>query len=68
MANDHSTAKRFHPNLAKFEQNSMLADKLKSTNDSIIVEASPVDFIWGIGMAIDNKNILNQDKWPGKNR
>lgn len=57
----------YQGNLAKFEQNPMLADKLKSTNDSIIVEASPVDFVWGIGMAIDNKNILNQDKWLGKN-
>mgnify|MGYP006105085405 FL=1 len=31
------------------------------------MEASPVDTIWGIGMASDNVNIENPSKWEGEN-
>lgn len=54
-------------NLHKFSQNKALKDFLLNTADRIIVEASPVDSIWGIGMATDNKHIENPEKWKGLN-
>lgn len=37
------------------------------TGDKIIVEASPYDKIWGIGMAADDPDIEDQSKWKGTN-
>lgn len=54
-------------NLNKFEQNSSLKEFLLNTKDRILVEASPVDAIWGIGMAADHKDIYNPEKWRGLN-
>lgn len=54
-------------NVAKFEQNKELKEFLLSTNHRILVEASPVDAIWGIGMAIDHEHIENPLKWKGLN-
>ncbi len=54
-------------NYQKFSQNKKLKEFLVNTKDRIIVEASPVDAIWGIGMAQDHGNILNPMKWRGEN-
>ena len=54
-------------NLHKFSQNQKLLEFLLNTNQRIIVEASPVDPIWGIGMASDHKDVLNPEKWKGLN-
>ena len=40
---------------------------LISTKDSILVEASPYDKIWGIGMSSNNENIENPLLWRGLN-
>jgi len=40
---------------------------LLNTNERILVEASPVDPIWGIGMAADHKEVNNPEKWQGLN-
>ena len=40
---------------------------LISTKDSILVEASPYDKIWGIGMSANNENIENPLLWQGLN-
>jgi ribA/ribD-fused uncharacterized protein len=40
---------------------------LLSTSDQIIVEASPVDQIWGIGLAADHVNATNPNAWQGLN-
>lgn len=47
---------------AKFSQNDKLKDFLLSTGNREIVEASPVDNIWGIGFSSDNA-MENVDKW-----
>lgn len=37
-------------NIAKFSQNEKPLDFLLSTDDKILVEASPKDTVWGIGL------------------
>ncbi|ACK40065.1 NADAR family protein [Listeria monocytogenes] len=54
-------------NQAKFSQNEELKKFLMQTKNRILVEASPVDKIWGIGMATDNKNVENPLYWKGLN-
>ena len=54
-------------NLHKFSQHSELNSFLLSTNDLILVEASPVDKIWGIGIAADHPDAKNPIKWQGLN-
>jgi ribA/ribD-fused uncharacterized protein len=54
-------------NLHKFSQNKDLLQFLLNSDEQIIVEASPVDSIWGIGMASDHKDINNPEKWIGLN-
>lgn len=54
-------------NLAKFSQNQELWDFLKSTGKRILVEASPRDRIWGIGMGKNNPDAECPVKWRGAN-
>jgi ribA/ribD-fused uncharacterized protein len=54
-------------NFAKFHQNPELKEYLKTTGNSILVEASPLDCIWGIGLAEDNPAINDPKKWLGEN-
>jgi hypothetical protein len=54
-------------NLLKFDQNPELKEYLLGTGDSIFVEASPYDKIWGIGMKQDDEGIDNPRNWKGKN-
>lgn len=53
--------------LLKFSQNSELKKILLGTGDKILVEASPYDDIWGIKMAINDRDIMNVNKWRGEN-
>jgi ribA/ribD-fused uncharacterized protein len=53
--------------LEKFQQNRPLADYLIGTKDRVIVEASPVDRIWGIGLAADAPGADNPEQWRGLN-
>ncbi|GLS26573.1 NADAR family protein [Marinibactrum halimedae] len=54
-------------NLAKFSQNSELKAFLLHTENRVLVEASPVDKIWGIGLAQDNRACENPNLWKGLN-
>ncbi len=40
---------------------------LLSTGDKILVEASPRDRIWGIGMGAKNENAPHPSRWRGQN-
>ena len=51
----------------KFSQNAPLRDFLLSTGSKVLVEASPVDKIWGIGLAASDENAQNPMKWRGQN-
>ena len=57
----------FKGNLAKFSQNELLKKTLLSTDDKILVEASPYDKIWGIGLAEDHPDVEDPSKWKGLN-
>ncbi|MRX35269.1 DUF1768 domain-containing protein [Aminobacter sp. MDW-2] len=52
---------------AKFSQNKALGAFLLSTGNQILVEASPVDRVWGIGLAADDKRAANPLLWRGDN-
>ena len=54
-------------NLAKFGQNPELRDWLLATGETVLVEASPVDSIWGIGLAADDKRAGEPHALPGLN-
>ena len=53
----------YRANLGKFSQSLELREKLLSTGDQIIAEASPRDAIWGIGMAEDHPNVADTSLW-----
>ncbi|HEY4177538.1 MAG TPA: NADAR family protein [Kofleriaceae bacterium] len=52
---------------AKYTQNKDLLDKLLATKGTTLVEASPFDRIWGIGMAASNPLATDPTKWRGQN-
>jgi len=54
-------------NLAKFSSNIDLRTYLLNTGKRILVEASPVDKIWGIGLAEDSEAASNPNLWKGQN-
>ncbi|WP_316181007.1 NADAR family protein [Bradyrhizobium sp. SZCCHNRI1009] len=54
-------------NAAKFGQNPALAEWLRATGNAVLVEASPVDRIWGIGLAADDPRARDPARWRGLN-
>ena len=51
----------------KFTQNQKLLDKLIKTKGKTLVEASPTNSIWGIGLSAESPKKLNRRKWKGDN-
>lgn len=54
-------------NRSKFTQNPQLFETLKATGDKTLVEASPYDRRWGIGMGEDDPGIEDPKNWRGEN-
>lgn len=54
-------------NQAKFVQNPPLKEFLRNTGNRILVEASPQDRIWGIGLTEDDPRAMNPEQWLGLN-
>lgn len=54
-------------NCAKFSQNAGPGEFLRATGRRVLVEASPTDRIWGIGLAADHPDASDPTKWRGAN-
>jgi ribA/ribD-fused uncharacterized protein len=54
-------------NLAKFGQHPPLRDFLLGTGQQVLVEASPVDAVWGIGLAAGDPRAQDPAHWQGLN-
>jgi ribA/ribD-fused uncharacterized protein len=54
-------------NVAKFGQHEGLKHFLLGTRQRVLVEASPVDCIWGIGLAEDDPKARDPEAWRGLN-
>ena len=52
---------------SKFESFDELSNLLIDTGNKILVEASPIDKIWGVGIAEKDDNILDEANWKGLN-
>lgn len=57
----------FRGNRAKFTTHRDLLAQLLDTAGTTLVEASPLDTIWGIGLAADNPDASDPKKWRGTN-
>ncbi|MDR6224627.1 NADAR family protein [Desmospora profundinema] len=57
----------YEGNYAKFTQNPKLKQALLETAGTLLVEASPVDRIWGVGLAADDPRIQDPQQWRGSN-
>lgn len=53
--------------LEKFTQQKDLKEFLLNTKERVLVEASPVDRIWGMGLTADSEKAENPKQWNGLN-
>ncbi|GCB45675.1 hypothetical protein SNL152K_2966 [Streptomyces sp. NL15-2K] len=51
----------------KFAAHDELREFLLNTGDRVLVEASPVDRVWGIGLAADDEAAQDPERWRGPN-
>ncbi|MFJ9470078.1 NADAR family protein [Streptomyces caniferus] len=51
----------------KFGQDAALREFLLGTGSRVLVEASPLDRIWGIGLAADDERAADPARWRGLN-
>ena len=54
-------------NLARFSQDAEMRRTLLATADKTIVEASPFDRIWGVGLSQDHPEATDPAQWRGTN-
>lgn len=57
----------FKGNVEKFRQHDALRSYLLGTKDEVLVEASPWDGVWGIGMRASDANACDPNRWRGEN-
>jgi len=65
--NQYTQAIVFDGNMAKFIQNPDILDELIATEGTTLVEASPYDKIWGIGLGEHDPDAVDRTKWKGTN-
>lgn len=63
----HRLAVMVHGCYLKFSQNLAMKAELLATGDRILVEASPDDSIWGIGLEESDPRCLDRQQWKGLN-
>lgn len=54
-------------NFLKFSQHEDLKNRLIMTYPKFLVEASPYDLIWGVGLSANDELILEEKNWKGQN-
>ncbi len=68
---EHWTRHRFElvvrGNVAKFGGDPELRGYLLGTGGRVLVEASPLDRIWGVGLAADDERAADPARWEGLN-
>ena len=57
----------YNGNLAKFSSTGKMENVLLETRNKILVEGSPTDKIWGVGLGYDDPKILDESNWCGLN-
>lgn len=65
--NKHKYELMFIANKAKFRFDYQITDMLLETGDTKLVEASPVDKIWGIGLDAETAKNTPEANWQGQN-
>lgn len=53
--------------VAKFRSSPELEAYLVGSVERVLVEASPTDLIWGIGLAADDADAMSPSQWAGQN-
>ncbi|WP_294767615.1 NADAR family protein [uncultured Rhodoferax sp.] len=53
---------------AKFTQDPDRKAAILATGDTLLVEASPDDVVWGIGLEESDPRCLNPEEWLGQNK
>ena len=51
----------------KFDSDDRMRSILLSTGSAVLAEASATDCIWGIGLAADDPNARDPQRWRGEN-
>ncbi len=51
----------------KFAADPRLREFLLGTGERVLVEASPMDRVWGIGLAADDERAAHPERWRGPN-
>ena len=64
---EHKVGIAVRGNFEKFRQNKKLEEFLVNTKQRVLVEASPVDKIWGVGLESKDPLIENPNDWQGRN-
>ncbi|NRQ32667.1 NADAR family protein [Nonomuraea sp. NN258] len=64
---EHRYAIVVRAGVAKFGAHPDLAAYLLGTRQRVLVEASPVDRVWGIGLAADDEHAATPSAWRGLN-
>lgn len=54
-------------NILKFSQSGELEEILLATGTTVLVEASPYDRVWGIGMNEKSRHASDPSRWKGEN-
>eukprot|EP00499_Haloplacidia_sp_CaronLabIsolate_P013406 CAMPEP_0196780738 /NCGR_PEP_ID=MMETSP1104-20130614/8470_1 /TAXON_ID=33652 /ORGANISM="Cafeteria sp., Strain Caron Lab Isolate" /LENGTH=162 /DNA_ID=CAMNT_0042150953 /DNA_START=17 /DNA_END=502 /DNA_ORIENTATION=- len=58
----------YQASVSKFGQCPSLRKALMATGSALLVEASPRDRIWGIGLSESRARKMRPQDWPGENR
>lgn len=53
--------------ISRFGSNSAILSELLATGDRVLVEGSPYDRVWGVGLKFDDPKIEDPRNWRGRN-